>query len=218
MRGRAGTPLALLVALVAGSPAFGEEFVCPEGARIQGEAPPRGVKQWCALEDGTQQGPSVFWFAFGRRRVEASFCEGRLCGAYRRWWDNGQLAEEGTYEDDQKHGVFTDWDANGTKRVFQEYRKGVIHGSSKAWWPNARPMLDLHYVDGERHGSAATWFESGRMQTRGEFHRGRRDGAWTAWYPDGNKKRVAVFEEGGEVSREQFPPAGSRAPQEVENE
>ena len=214
----AWTPLSLLVVLVAGSPALAEELECPDGARLEGEAPPRGVKQWCAREDGTQHGPSVFWYPFGRKRVEANFCKGRLCGAYRQWWDNGQLAQEGAYEDDRKHGAFTERDPDGTVRVFQEYRKGVLHGRSKAWWANGRPMLDLSYVDGEQDGPALTWFESGRKKTQGAFRKGRQHGDWTAWYRDGTKRKVAVFDEGEEVSRENFSPARNDSPVEVENE
>jgi len=218
MQGRVRMALVLLAVLGAGSPALGEDLECPDGARLEGEAPPRGVKQWCVLEDGTQQGPSVFWFSFGRKRVEANFCKGRLCGVYRQWWDNGQLEQEGAYEDDQKHGAFTEWDPDGTVRVFQEYRKGVIHGNSKTWWQNGQPMLELTYVNGEQEGPALTWFETGRKKTEGSFRKGRQHGTWTAWYPDGTRRKVAVFDEGEELSREHFPPAGSDSSTEVENQ
>jgi antitoxin component YwqK of YwqJK toxin-antitoxin module len=195
----------LALALAFASGAASDELDCPRGTDPRGAAPPEGLKQWCEREDGTQHGPSVFFYPEGGRRAEAQFRDGALDGRYREWHPNGQLALEGSYDRDLRDGGFTLYDEAGHKRSYEEYRRGVQHGKAQVWWPNGRLMLDAAYVDGKRHGPAVTYFENGRKQTEGVFEHGEFDGKWTGWYEDGSLQKIAVFEEGREISREFFP-------------
>ena len=72
-----------------------DEIGCPDGSELRGNPPPRGQKQWCVSPDGTQDGPSVFWYPSGQKAVLATFRGDRLQGLYREWYEDGTLKEEG---------------------------------------------------------------------------------------------------------------------------
>jgi hypothetical protein len=112
-------------ALGFGAAALAGNLECPDGAILEGSAPPRGHKQWCQLPDGTQHGPSLFWYPTGEKRVEANFVDGRLQGPVTEWHRNGQKAEQGFYKDDNRDGTFATWYKEGTKESLEEYKANV---------------------------------------------------------------------------------------------
>ena len=182
-----------------------QELDCPSKTTLEGDRPPHVLKQWCEREDGMQHGPSTFWYPNGNKRVEAHFEDGELQGRYREWYEDEQLKKEGRYANDEQDGAFTSYHPNGRKSAVEHYRKGKLHGKTEAWWPKGQLMLTTTYSNGRRHGPTRSYFENGQLSAEGEFDQGLHHGTWRAWYEDGSKHKVAVFEEGREISREFFP-------------
>ena len=77
---------------------------CRDGSELKGKRPPDGRKEWCALPDGSQHGPSASYYESGELMAHATFDHGELDGMYQAWHPNGVLAESGSYVRDQRQG------------------------------------------------------------------------------------------------------------------
>ena len=66
-------------------------------------------------------------------------------------------------------------------------------------------MVEAMSANGPRHGPAVTYYDNGQKRTEGEFRNGAYHGRWQGWYSDGKLQKNAVFNEGKEISREEFP-------------
>jgi antitoxin component YwqK of YwqJK toxin-antitoxin module len=178
---------------------------CPRTASLHGEAPPDGAKLWCALEDGTQHGPSISWSANGNVKAEANFDQGKLEGVYRIYHESGALQEEGHYIADKKNGMFTSWAEDGTKLLEQKFSRDQRDGLVQQWYPSGGLKFSENYRQGQKHGPAVAYFESGQKQSEGSFDSGKFEGTWSGWYPSGRKRKVAEFVAGERVKVEIFP-------------
>ncbi|MEN8182598.1 MAG: hypothetical protein ABFS46_08695, partial [Myxococcota bacterium] len=74
-----------------------DAFVCPDGARERGAAPPVGHERWCERQ------PS------GLPAVRH--------GSYAAWHPNGSFREFGHFHEGQRDGVWTRWYESGGKRA-----------------------------------------------------------------------------------------------------
>jgi antitoxin component YwqK of YwqJK toxin-antitoxin module len=64
--------------------------------------------------DGKPHGLYQEWSLDGTLAVEAHFEHGQHYGEYKSWWENGQLKEEGTYQNDgQRVGRYRWYKTNG---------------------------------------------------------------------------------------------------------
>lgn len=197
--------LLLSAALVLSAPAAALGIECPSGTRQKGKIPPHGTKVWCALPDGTQHGPSLFFHDGGEKRAEAHFENGELDGLYREWYPNGKVAQEVRYDGGKKAGMQKTFYEDGAKWSEETWVDGLLQGKSMAWYPSGKPRADANYEDGKRDGEATSWWENGQVQAKGTFVDGKYDGKWVEWREDGRKRQEAVFDRGDEKSRETFP-------------
>ena len=200
----AAPPLALLLAAPAPAADPGE-LNCPRGTEAKGGRPPKVRKQWCALPDGSQHGPSIRYYGSGKVMVRAEFSKGEMTGEYRAWHGNGQLAESGTYVRDDRDGTFRTFDGEGMVLSEENYKQGVVHGRSRVWFPSGQLMVDAEFANGRRNGPAVTYYGNGNKRTEGVFLNNKHHGKWQGWYEDGSLKKVAEFDEGRELSRQEFP-------------
>lgn len=63
---------------------------------------------------------------------EMYFKDGLLHGMYKRWYDNGQLKEEGENKFNNKHGLWQFWHENGKLQEISKYEFGILI-SKKCW-------------------------------------------------------------------------------------
>ena len=143
--------------------------------------------------------------ASGAVMVRADFKKGEMAGEYRAWHKNGQVAESGTYVGDSREGSFKTFDGKGTVLTEESYKQGKVHGRSRVWFPSGQLMVDASFVNGVRDGHAVTFYANGNKRTEGSFRNNKHHGKWQGWYEDGTLKKVAEFDEGKELSREEFP-------------
>ncbi len=91
--------------------------VCPDGAMVNGAAPPNGFQQRCMKGD-TRHGMSRSWYANGHLRTQTHWKNGIKHGKFTLWYENGQKRAQGEDADGFPVGKWVYWDMNG--EVFQE--------------------------------------------------------------------------------------------------
>jgi hypothetical protein len=67
---------------------------CPKGAMLEGEAPPKGLRQRCQKDETTRHGISRDWWKSGRERTYSEWWEGERHGRFLLWYESGKLKSE----------------------------------------------------------------------------------------------------------------------------
>ena len=91
------------------------------------------------------------------KRMELEFKDGKRHGRYKKYYENGQLHEEGQFKEGKKHGL------------------------SKSYWENGRFETEVHWVDGKSHGPWKYHEKDGHLKITGFFKEGKRNGP-ERWY------------------------------------
>lgn len=110
---------------------------CPDGATLEGAAPPDGTEVWCARDDGTKHGPSTTWHEGGTGK-----------------------AAEGRYRDGNQHGVWTWWSAGDSPWRQVVFDHGIRDGRVVLWNDQGSVTRVEEWERGTR--TRATDFEDGR--------------------------------------------------------
>ena len=69
------------------------------------------------------------WYENGQIETEGSYQEGKGHGKLTKWYENGQKASEKCYRDGEPHGKWTEWYENGQ---IKPYWSTTLSGSSNA--------------------------------------------------------------------------------------
>lgn len=76
--------------------------------------------------------------------------QGLLHGAFRQFWDNGQLMCETNYDHGVFDGKYSSWYGNGQERIMCHYKKGVLHGRLKEHSFDGKLIRDEVYDKGKQ--------------------------------------------------------------------
>lgn len=115
-------------------------------------------------------------------------------GAFQRWHQNGQMAEDGHYLAGARHGRYTVIADSGLKETEIEYRRGVKHGESLTWGKLGVLRERANYVDGVLDGPYEA--RQGETNVRGRYAKGLEVGLWTWSDLEGRKRREGEFVDG----------------------
>ena len=78
------------------------------------------------MMDGKKNGKWTAWYENGQMALEGSYQEDKKNGKWTAWYKNGQMASEGSYQEDKKNGKWTEWYENG-----QIFKPWLSSGSLK---------------------------------------------------------------------------------------
>ena len=125
----------------------------------------------------------VRYWPDGTRRLEGrvSTWTGREEGAWRWFHPNGEVREEGRYDDGARTGTWQEWWSNGQRRARGERgsgtdgRTGVRTGAWTFWHSNGVVSARGAYADGEREGWWECSLDNGALDgdASGLWHRGQ---------------------------------------------
>lgn len=90
-------------------------------------------------------------------------------GLWTRWYPNGQIAQQGTFEHDIPIGHFTWWYSNGQKAAEGNYQHGLPTGQWVWWHANGLKKSIGEYLAGEPTGPWIWWAETGKLTQRADF-------------------------------------------------
>ncbi len=146
-------------------------------------------------------------------------------GEYKEWYDNGQLAEIGTYiSNNKRNGEWLEFHKNGKKKLEAEFNDGefLIHN---CWLENGEQTLkngtgiyiydyseseehlehkEQEYKNYKRHGKQYT-YRNGVISLYQEMENGKENGMTRSYYKNGNIEEEKKYEDGKEVSKKEFP-------------
>ncbi len=137
----------LVLALLVGAGCSGDKTAkavkgpCPAGAELLGDAPPKGVEEWCqkrtADDRYVKHGPYRSWFKNGRKKVRGAYRDGQRHGPWREWYRSGQPALEGTYTDGKQTGRWLRWHTDGRKIGARDFNEPLVPDAGAPPKPDA---------------------------------------------------------------------------------
>lgn len=105
--------------------------LCPDGTtRKLSEREAR-----CLDDQRREHGPYLRWYPDGQIVEQGSYDRGRRVGEWQSFHANGQLAWKATYVDDWRHGAFTSYEPDGRELERGSYENGNRVGE---WFKHSR--------------------------------------------------------------------------------
>lgn len=149
-----------------------------------------------------------------RERINRTDDFGQKQGAWKYFWDNGQLRVEGNYLNNKKHGFFKYYDEGGNFLYVEKYEHDQLVKDAKetkqlekrtAYHSNGRPSIEATYYNGKQDGIRREFdtegklvkgfvFEDGWMRYEGITDlNGLRQGFWKEYYPTGELRSKGKY-------------------------
>lgn len=100
--------------------------------------------------------------------------------------ENGEIHEQGAYEDDLEIGRWLWFYEDGTRMAVGDFDQGNRIGSWTWWHDTGELMAEGQYRDGEGFGPWRTYHEDGSRRGEGHFSGDEKSGPWVFWNPDGS--------------------------------
>jgi len=156
---------------------------CKDGATEQTAETEQGVEQWCD-RGGVEHGP------------------------IKKFYKDGQKAEEGFMHNNTQDQQWYWWHPNGQKAASGRFDKDKPAGSWTYWHDNGNRAQEGDYLVGLKAGRWTKWYESGAKKEEGIFYNDQPNGDWL--YFDDTDKDVAVrrvtFRQGEKVKEVEIKP------------
>ncbi len=124
---------------------------------------------------------------------ETSFVYGVKHGDYKRYYENGNKAAEGSYFNNQQHGIWTWYYENGQISHQGEYSYGELHGDYNQYYKNGQLDNKSIYQHGKLEGIYEGYSEDGVLIRTTQYKNGNRQGERTFYSPDGKLQIVRYY-------------------------
>lgn len=105
-----------------------------------------------------------------------SFVEGREDGEWRKFFNNGRIAETRHFAAGKKTGEYLGWWPDGTKRLEYHFSDGELNGVCRDWAPNGTLISQMNYVMGHENGAQQQFYTDGKIKANYTIIEGRRYG------------------------------------------
>ena len=124
-------------------------------------------------------GHHIEYFANGGSNEEFRIKDGKKHGAYKIWFPDGTVHEEGMYEDDVKL-PYTHHQYNGVKLL------ETGNGPCIYKYFNGQPKYRINYLHYKPDGKYECFYTNGAIRTTGEYFKGEKAGVWLYFDLEGN--------------------------------
>ncbi len=155
----------------------------------------------------------------GQLIFETKLNEGKIVGALKEWYENGQLRTSTVYDNGVQQEYEKEWYENGQLKTFSQIENGYREGNSKDWYINGQLKQDgmFHYgdlthirawyqdgqlriveeyQDNKMHGLIKSWYHNGQLQFEGNYSNGNYHGLVQSWNENGQKVAEEIYENG----------------------
>jgi len=144
-------------------------------------------------EEGRIEGGAVYHM--GEKVGEGIVDEqGNFQGAWKLYFDTGELKAEGEYEDNKRTGDWVFYYRNGTVEHRGKYFEGLPQGKWLWYFENGNLRRDEFYRRGKEDGSVVEYDVDGRVVAKGEFVSGYKEGEW--YYHVGDHVEKGAYRDG----------------------
>ena len=116
-------------------------------------------------------------------------------GPYQKF-ANGQLAEEGVYQDGQLHGERILYYANGNAELIENYEMDEFKGLYQAFYESGALHIEGMYSSGAMNGIWKRYYEPGQLMEEVAFENNEENGPFIEYYENGKLKAEGQYRNG----------------------
>ncbi|HRO98474.1 MAG TPA: toxin-antitoxin system YwqK family antitoxin, partial [Flavobacteriales bacterium] len=118
-------------------------------------------------------------------------------GLWRRYWPNGKVMSEVTYQMGRPKGAYTTYYPNGRVEEQGTWDLDRNTGKFQRWHPNGQLAQDFVFnAYGVRDGEQKYFHENGKLAVQVNIEEGKEDGTLKRYTTDGQLQQVAEFNDG----------------------
>jgi antitoxin component YwqK of YwqJK toxin-antitoxin module len=148
-------------------------LACDDGTRATPAAFPEPT-WFCARADGTRHGRFFTLFPDHTIRIEGTYEDGKLAGAWKRYHPGGALAEQGTYVAGLPDGSWRQLARDGT--LLGDYTLAAGTGKQRRWLDDGPLYSEQTLTKGTPNGPLTVRDRDGTVVIRARFQQGKLDG------------------------------------------
>lgn len=104
------------------------------------------------------------------------FRNGKEHGEWKRYYENGRLAEKRYFDNGQKTGDFLAWWPNGAPKLVYHFKDGEYEGTCREWSPTGMLLKEMTYKSGYEEGPQKQFYDNGKIKANYTITAGRRYG------------------------------------------
>lgn len=169
---------------------------------------------------GCQRGLITSYYPNGQLMQSLETCDGRAFGAYKEWFDSGQLRLRAQVAGGMAdltpraqaewlfEGDCSAWDESGQKAAQMHYQGGLRQGIEHHFWPNGGLRRELTHVKGTLHGELREFDENGRLILLETYRGGKRSGPASCYWSSGRQAWQEIRDQERLISASYWDPQG----------
>jgi len=156
------------------------------------------------FKNGKKDGECIKYFSDTEKEEMPSEVEnyiaGRLNGEYISYYKNGNMKENGEFEDDTINGRFKEYFENGTLSRDYFVEKGLLNGLFKKYYENGNLELKFMTRDNKKDGEYIEYDENENKIIECHLKKGLLDGEYIEFTEDGEIKSRTMYKNGAVVN------------------
>ena len=104
-----------------------------------------------------------------RLKLSINWVQGKILGAVKTWYPNGQLESQKNYSDNMKNGIATAWYNDGSIMFMEEYEKDKLVKGEYFRRGDSFPITEIK----QGIGTASLFDSEGRFLRKISYHNGK---------------------------------------------
>lgn len=98
-----------------------------------------------------------------------TFIDDTLNGYFERYWNNGQVSEQGYYKEGKLDSIVVGYWEDGKQRSFVNYKNGKLHGLTISYGDDGSMINRLFYVNGQLDTSYSNVYQDSIVYAESEL-------------------------------------------------
>ena len=149
-----------------------------------------------------------YWIFFGRMKKlpeykddqkveEGKFTDSRKVGIWKKYFPNGNVNHQITYENGRPNGYYINYYEDGTLQEEGNWVNNKQIGKFKRFHENGKLSQDFNFNEtGKREGVQKYFHENGKIMIEGSWNQGKESGVVKEYYENGDLKSEKVYNNG----------------------
>ena len=121
----------------------------------------------------------------GGAYYEATFVEGRINGAYKRYNGEGKLTAEEHYKNGKNDGTWKYYNDKGKLISLKNYKDGKPWGKWQLWDDDAEWLQSESDYKGEKNYTLRIYYDNGKLSEEHTYKEGKEDGSQKYYQREG---------------------------------
>ena len=121
-------------------------------------------------------------------------------GSYKKYYNDGQLAEEGACKDDKQEGLKKEYYKNGQLRAERNYKDGKQEGFNKVYSNGGQLLEESNYENDKQEGSYKVYYECGQLAEEGNYKNDKIEGKVNRYRRNGEVICVDIYSNGEKIN------------------